>query len=60
MRDRAWDFLLIHSHGLRGLIRTLREELRALCCSLDETTSRITTRLLEIMALQAALVVITI
>ena len=40
-----------------GLIRILREELRALG-SLDETTRRITTRLLEIMGLQAALVVI--
>ena len=39
------------------LIRILREELRALG-SLDETTRRITTRLLEIMGLQAALVVI--
>ena len=40
-----------------GLIRILREELRALG-SLEETTRRITTRLLEIMGLQAALVVI--
>ena len=39
------------------LIRILREELRALG-SLDTTTSRITTRLLEIMGLQAALMVI--
>ena len=39
------------------LIRILRQELRALG-SLDETTRRITTRLLEIMGLQAALVVI--
>ena len=39
------------------LIRILREELRALG-SLDETTRRITTRLLEIMGLQVALVVI--
>jgi hypothetical protein len=38
------------------LIRILREELRG--DSLDETTRRITTRLLEIMGLQAALVVI--
>ena len=40
-----------------GLIRILREELRALG-SLEETTRPITTRLLEIMGLQAALVVI--
>ena len=39
------------------LIRLLRMELRALG-SLDATTRRITTRLLEIMGLQAALVVI--
>jgi hypothetical protein len=39
------------------LIRILRQELRALG-SLDETMRRITTRLLEIMGLQAALVVI--
>ena len=51
-------FFLFTATAFGGLIRTLREELRALCCSLDETTSRITTRLLEIMALQAALVVI--
>ena len=41
-----------------GLIRILREELRAIIGSLEETTSRITTRLLEIMSLQAALLVI--
>ena len=40
-----------------GLVRILRQELRALG-SLDATTRRITTRLLEIMSLQAALVVI--
>ena len=40
-----------------GLVRILRHELRDLG-SLDETTRRITTRLLEIMGLQAALVVI--
>ena len=39
------------------LVRMLRQELRALG-SLDATTRRITTRLLEIMGLQAALVVI--
>ena len=40
-----------------GLVRILRQELRALG-SLEEKTRRITTRLLEIMSLQAALVVI--
>ena len=40
-----------------GLVRILRQELRELG-SLDATTRRITTRLLEIMSLQAALVVI--
>ena len=40
-----------------GLVRILRQELRGLG-SLDATTRRITTRLLEIMSLQAALVVI--
>ena len=39
------------------LVRIIRQELRGLG-SLDETTRRITTRLLEIMSLQAALVVI--
>ena len=50
-------FFLFTAAAFGGLIRTLREELRALG-SLDTTTSRITTRLLEIMGLQAALVVI--
>ena len=50
-------FFLFTATAFGGLIRTIREELRALG-SLDTTTSRITTRLLEIMALQAALVVI--
>ena len=50
-------FFLFTATAFGGLIRTLREELRALG-SLDTTTGRITTRLLEIMALQAALVVI--
>ena len=40
-----------------GLVRILRQELRELG-SLDATTRRITTRLLEIMGLQAALMVI--
>ena len=50
-------FFLFTATAFGALIRTLREELRALG-SLDTTTSRITTRLLEIMALQAALVVV--
>ena len=50
-------FFLFTATAFGGLIRTLREELRA-TGSLDTTISRITTRLLEIMALQAALVVI--
>ena len=50
-------FFLFTATAFGGLIRILREELRALG-SLDTTTSRITTRLLEIMAFQAALAVI--
>ena len=50
-------FFLFTATAFGGLIRTLREELRA-TGSLDTTISRITTRLLEIMALQVALVVI--
>ena len=50
-------FFLFTATAFGGLIRILREELRALG-SLDTTTSRITTRLLEIMGLQAALMVI--
>ena len=50
-------FFLFTATAFGWLIRILREELRALG-SLDTTTSRITTRLLEIMGLQAALVVI--
>ena len=50
-------FFLFTATAFGGLIRTLREELRA-PGSLDTTISRITTRLLEIMALQVALVVI--
>ena len=50
-------FFLFTATAFGGLIRTLREELRDLG-SLDATTSRITTRLLEIMSLQAALLVI--
>ena len=51
-------FFLFTAAAFGWLIRILREELRALSGSLDETTSRITTRLLEIMGLQAALMVI--
>ena len=50
-------FFLFTATAFGGLIRTLREELRA-TGSLDTTISRITTRLLEIMGLQAALMVI--
>jgi hypothetical protein len=50
-------FFLFTAIAFGWLIRILREELRA-PGSLDETTSRITTRLLEIMGLQAALMVI--
>ena len=50
-------FFLFTATAFGGLIRTLREELREIG-SLDATTSRITTRLLEIMSLQAALLVI--
>ena len=50
-------FFLFTATAFGWLIRILREELRALG-SLDTTTSRITTRLLEIMGLQAALMVI--
>ena len=50
-------FFLFTATAFGGLIRILREELRGIG-SLDTTTSRITTRLLEIMGLQAALMVI--
>ena len=50
-------FFLFTATAFGWLIRILREELRALSGSLDETTSRITTRLLEIMGFQAALMI---
>ena len=50
-------FFLFTATAFGGLIRTLREELRALG-SVHTTKSRITTRLLEIMGLQTALVAI--
>ncbi len=50
-------FFLFTATAFGGLIRILREELRALGSLLD-TTRRITTRLLEIMGFQAVLMVI--
>ena len=52
------SFFLFTATAFGWLIRILREELRSMPGSLDETTRRITTRLLEIMGLQAALMVI--